>query len=372
MKKIVQLGIIGAGGSRIMYGPSLKYLSKVAVAAVADPSPKARELAQRELRAGAVYESVEDMLGSAKLDGVIVSSPVFCHVEHVLAVAKAGLPVLVEKPMARTPAEAKQMVKACRKAGVLLMVGFNRRLLPPLWTATQIAQSGQLGDVFHVECIWTHCGQHSHGWRDSSECFGGVFQDHGSHTIDLCRQWLGEVKTVYAHGRRGRTVDGQFRGVEDHLVALITHKGGSSYHINARDSHRPVSELYRLYGAKGTLEVEYTGGWSYIAPDNWEMRMYRNGNAVPERLVSRRPRNEWLTQLPDGHYAFGAEIKKFGEAIASRSATISPSGEEGLAVVRAVSAAFLSAAEGRLVTPPEADAFDQHMFEKCIRTITRS
>jgi predicted dehydrogenase len=254
------------------------------------------------------------------------------------------------------------------------MVGFNRRVLPPLWTATQMLRERVLGEVFHVECIWTHYGPPAQGWRDDSVCLGGIFQDHGSHTIDLCRQWLGEVRTVQAQGRRGKWVNNQnrMRGVEDHVAAFITHQGGgSSYHMNGRDGHRPLSEFYRVCGTDGTLELEYAGDWAFVATDNWDMRLYERGSAFPKRLVSRRPNGESLRELPDGHFAFGTEIQRFIEAIASNSKTVSPSGEEGVAVVRAVSAAYLSALEGRSVTPDEADRFNEDVFKRFLHSITK-
>ena len=97
------------------------------------------------------------------------------------------------------------------------------------------------------------------------------------------------------------------------------------------------------------------------------MRLYRDGKPVPQRLVARRPGHELLQKLPDGHYAFYSELRGFAKAVASKAPTISPSGEEGLAVVRAVSAAFLSAAEGRAIEIGEADRFDRAVFEQLLR-----
>jgi predicted dehydrogenase len=276
---------------------------------------------------------------------------------------------MVEKPMARTPSEAHGMVEACKQSRVLLMVGFSRRFLPPLWTATQMIGGGDLGLVFHVECIWTSWScSGSAGWRDSAQCLGGVLQDQGSHTLDLCQQWLGNATTVFAQARCIGPHLGCPRAVEDHLTAVLTHEGGAtSVHVLSRDSHRPVSEFYRIYGTKGTLELEYTGDWSATAPDNWEMRLYGQGDPVPQRLVSRRPRNELLSELPDGHYAYYAELKRFAEAVAANNPTVSPSGEEALTTVRTVGAAFLSAAQGKSVDICEGDGFGEPVYQELLR-----
>jgi predicted dehydrogenase len=300
------------------------------------------------------------MLQTVALDGVIVASPPFCHLEHVQAAARAGVPVLCEKPLARTVAEAQAMLAACRQAGTLLMVAFNRRFLSPLWTATQMI-GGELGEVFATECIWTSWTLASAGWRDAADCLGGVFQDHGSHSIDLALQWLGSpVASVFAHAQRL----GQ-RAVEDHLSAMVTHANGrTSLHVHSRASHRPVSEFYRIYGTRGTLELEYTGDWSYLAPDSWRLELYRDGQPRPQRLVARRPGHELLGVLPDGAYGYYVELKLFADAIRAGSLAATPAGEEGLAVVQAVSAAFLSAAQRRVVPVGEAEQFNEQVFQQ--------
>lgn len=361
----LRLGLIGAGAARPMYAPGLKHLPGVRMAAAADTNRAALNAARAELGTTALYESAEAMLRAEKLDGVLVASPPFCHLEHVRLAAAAGVPVLCEKPMARTAVEARAMVDACRGAGVALMMAFNRRYLPPLWTASEMIRAGELGEVFSTECIWTSCTPGYSGWRDDATCLGGVFQDHGAHSVDLAAQWLGApVESVYAQARRLAPRFGNpQRAVEDHMSALFTHAGGAtSLHVHSRVSHRPVSEMYRIYGTKGTLELEYTGDWAFLAPDAWRMELFREGHQRPLRLVARRPGDELLGVLSDGAYGYYAELKAFAEGLRERRAAIAPTGEEGLAVVEAISAAFLSAAEHRVVPIGEAGRFDETVF----------
>ena len=357
----IRIGLIGAGASCWMYQPAVKHLPGFAIVAAADPNPKGLQNAREWLGTEHLFASADEMLRAVPLDGVIVASPPFCHLEHVRAAAQAGLPVLCEKPMARTVAEAQAMVDACQQADVLFMVGFNRRFLSPLWTATKMIRAGNLGEVFSTECVWTSWTIGPAGWRDSVQCLGGVFQDHGSHSIDLAAQWLGApAVSVFAHAQRiGK------REVEDHMTALVTHANGrTSLHAHSRVSHRPVSEIYRIYGTTGTLELEYTGDWAFLAPGPWRMELFRNGQPKPEPLTARRPNNELLGVIADGAYGYYAELKLFAEAIRAGAKTASPSGLEGQAVVQAVSAAFLSAATRRVVDVRDADRFDEAVFTR--------
>ncbi len=363
----VKLGLIGAGVSCWMYKSAAQHLAGFEIVAAADPKPEALKTAQEILGTRRSYATVEAMLAAGGLDGVIIASPPFCHLEHVQTVASRGVAVFCEKPMARTVAEATQMVDACRQAGVLFMVGFNRRFLSPLWTATEMIKAGDLGEVFATECNWTSWTALSGGgWRDSARCLGGVFQDHGAHSIDLATQWLGHpASSVFAQARRIGPRIGGAREVEDHMSALVTHaNGATSSHVHSRVSHRPVSELYRILGTKGTLELEYTGDWSFLAPDAWEMRLYRDGGQRPQHLVAFRPDNELMGVISDGAYGYYAELKRFAEAVRAGHKAASPAGTEGLAVVEAVSAAFLSAAENRVVLIAEACQFDEGVFKK--------
>lgn len=368
--KELKLGLIGAGVSCRMYQPAVQHVPGLRIAAAADPNPQALENARALLGTERGYAAAAELLAAGGLDGVIVASPPFHHLEHVRAAARAGLPVLCEKPMGRTVAEAQAMVDACREAGVLLMVAFNRRFLSPLWTAGEMIRKGELGEVYATECLWTSwTAQHSCGWRDSEQCLGGCFQDHGAHSFDLARQWLDSpMATVFAHAQQVGPRLGVARGVEDHMQALVTHaNGATSLHVHSRASHRPVSEHYRIYGTRGTLDLEYTGDWAFLAPDAWQMRLFRDGHDRPLNLTARRPDNELVGVLADGAYGYYREMKLFADAVRAGSRHASPSGEEGLAVVRAVCAAFLSAAEGRAAAVHEAERFDESMLQRLLR-----
>jgi len=366
--RTLNLGLIGAGWSRSMYREAFKRNPRIALAAAADPDATALIRLREDFPACQAFDTVDSMFAGVKLDAVIIASPPFYHLDHIRSAAKAGVAILLEKPMARTLAEAQLMVDVCREAKVKLAVAFNRRFLPPLATATDMVKAGELGTVFHVDVIWTSWSAHaSCGWRDSPETLGGVFQDHGAHTIDLCRQWLGPTKSVSASAARVGPSLGIDRQVEDHLTALIHHEQGSSMHVHSRASHRPVSEFYRIYGTKGTLELEYTGDWAFLATDSWDIRLYEQGNPVPKRLIAKRPNNELLNEIPDGAFSYYLELKHFTEEIRTGQSGQCPTGEEALDVVADVCACYVSAASGISVQVNQAAAWDVDTMRKIKR-----
>lgn len=365
----LRIGLVGCGASRKMYGPSMQYIDEAQIVAVMDSDEKARQEAQKVFGASSAYADLDQMLDRETLDAVLIVSPTYLHEQHVVAAATRGLHVLCAKPMSRTVAEAERMVTVCRQNHVLLGVALQRRLLPVMWTATQMIRSGKLGKVFHLNCIWTSWSMLPGGtWRENFDCLGGIFQDHGSHTIDLAQQWLGPVVDISTIGFNLGAQFGAVREVEDHMTALLRHQGGiSSYHEHTRNSHRPVSELYRIYGTEGTLEIEYTGNWAYLAEDCWDLRLYKNGTNTPEHLQPRRPDYRLMDQLSDSHYAFYRELTNFFAAVRSRDDTLIASGEEGQQLVSIIGSAFVSAVERRTTLPHEGVAFDAAIFQRLAR-----
>jgi predicted dehydrogenase len=347
----------------------MRYIESASIVAVSDPIESARKQAQDVFGATAAYDNVDAMLDKETLDAVIVVSPIYLHEQHVSRAAAHGLHVLCAKPMARTVDEAERMIAVCQANQVLLGVALQRRWLPAMWTATEMIRAGMLGRVFHLDCLWTSWSMVPGGtWRDTRECLGGIFQDHGSHTIDLAQQWLGPVEQISSIALNVGAQYGAIREVEDHMTALFYHQDGvSSYHEHTRNCHRPVSELYRIHGTEATLEIEYTGDWAYLANDCWEMRLYRGGAKIPQRLQPRRPDYRLMDQLPDSHFAYYRELSGFFDAVRLGESRQIPTGNDGLALVSIIGAAFLSAIERRTTTPVEGRVFDRDLFTRLPR-----
>ena len=124
----VKLGIVGCGSTtRCMYGPIFKYLENGEFVAASDIEEEHARWAQNMYQANEIYTDRDQMLADANIDAVIVGTPVYSHLDDVIAIAESGKHVLCEKPMARTVAECDQMIQACEQNGVILMVAFMKR-----------------------------------------------------------------------------------------------------------------------------------------------------------------------------------------------------------------------------------------------------
>ncbi|HYC47813.1 MAG TPA: Gfo/Idh/MocA family oxidoreductase [Burkholderiales bacterium] len=143
--------------------------------------------------------SYEDVLADAAIRAVVLTTPHSLHRPMVEAAARAGKQVFCEKPLALNAADAKAMIEACRRAGVVLGVGHSRRLWPSMQALKRIAACGELGEILHIEGHFSN--QHSDNtagtWRDSpAESPGGGMTGAGLHILDAFLNVVGPVKRV--------------------------------------------------------------------------------------------------------------------------------------------------------------------------------
>jgi UDP-N-acetylglucosamine 3-dehydrogenase len=196
---VVKYGVIGCGAiAQRRHIPEGAANPRSKIAALADPvHGRAAELAAKY---GAVaYTDYRKMLKDADLDAVVVCGPNALHAAQTIQALRAGFHVLVEKPMATTRADAKQMIAEAKKARKFLMIGMNQRLMPPHVKAKAVLDQGRLGKVLAFETSFKHPGPD--GWSiDGAKSWFfkkdaavmGVCGDLGVHKADLMRFLLGE------------------------------------------------------------------------------------------------------------------------------------------------------------------------------------
>jgi predicted dehydrogenase len=146
-------------------------------------------------------DAIEPVLADSGIDAVLLATPHSLHSAQVIACAAARKQVFCEKPLALHRADAARMFAACREAGVDLAVGHNRRFWPSMRALRELAASGELGTILHIE--GHNSNQNSQnitaGWRLSpEESPGGGLTGAGLHVLDAFVSILGPVRRVYA------------------------------------------------------------------------------------------------------------------------------------------------------------------------------
>ena len=167
---------------------------------------------------------------AGELDLVVVATPNRSHASLALAALDAGLPVVVDKPFARTAAEGQALVEVANDRGLLITVFQNRRWDGDFLTLRRLLDEGRLGSVHRLESRFERWRlQPGRGWRERGEAAegGGLLLDLGSHLVDQALQLFGPVREVYSEldvRRAGAEVD------DDDFLAL-EHESGVRSHL---------------------------------------------------------------------------------------------------------------------------------------------
>jgi len=185
------------------YISNLRRMDGVELLGVADDEVMRGETIARQHEAR-YYPSYEALL-EAKPDGVVICTENNRHRPLAEMAASQGVNVLCEKPIATTREDAKAIVDACDKAGVLLMTAFPMRFSAPLFEIKNRLDNGDFGDIYAFNA--TNQGELPTVYRtwfaDPELAGGGAIMDHTVHLVDIMRWFLdSEAETVYARSNR--------------------------------------------------------------------------------------------------------------------------------------------------------------------------
>jgi len=206
-RKKLRLGIIGAGAVvQSKHWPAIVRLQilwePVTVVAFAQPAEDQARKAQ-EVFGGRSYSDYQDMLAKEELDGVIVASPDALHAEHSIACLEVGLPVLVEKPIARSLVDAERMCRLAEQKGLVLMTVANKRYSPPYRRAQKFIVEGPVNNPA------LFVGKFSLGYD-----YLDLLESGTIHLFDMTRCLMGDVSTArcvgvnaYKKNTRGYPID---------------------------------------------------------------------------------------------------------------------------------------------------------------------
>jgi predicted dehydrogenase len=277
------------------------------------------------------------------VQGAIVTVRTNRRCEVATALARAGKHVLSDKPMAMTAAECLEIIRACRRAGVTLMGGYNFRYWQVWPLMKRIMDSGELGAPVHFYCAYnTGMVKRSEWeptldsyWTDPETTPGGGWFTHGDHAVDLVR-WLFdcEFTEVLADMRKLRYP--QF-AVEDYGVAHFLLDNGATALIHS-DAIAPAARI----------DVEVIcqkGGISYKLVPEPRLKVW-GAPSLGAAAVDYAIRDNWVDALREMTRAF---------VHACETGTPPPiSGEDNLRVIEVAEAAYRSSREGRRVKIEQA------------------
>ncbi len=341
MSHRTRIAIVGFGLIGRRHAEVVRRAPNLTLAAVVETSEDGAKAA-RSLGVD-VFGSIESMLNAKKPDGVVLATPTPLHLEQGLTCIAAGCPVLIEKPIAVTSHEARQLTDAADLANVPLLIGHHRRHNGMVKAAKEALASGAVGDIRAVQATcWFYKPDYYFDvapWRTQKGA--GPISVNLVHDVDLLRHFCGDVDTVQA-------------------IAVPSQRGF--------DNEDLATAVLRFHtGAIATISVSD----SIVAPWSWELTARENpaypatsescyliggsrgGMSLPDLRVWRHDaKPDWWTPISARNLTCNmddplmVQMAHFAAVIAGTEAPL-VSGWEGLKSLEVVEAVALSSETGR-------------------------
>lgn len=318
----VGVGMLGSGFIGEFHTLGLRYVENARVVANADANPERREAFAARF-GSRPHATIEALCADPEVDLVVVSLPNHLHREAVLAAAAAGKAVACTKPLGRNAAEALDMLRAVRAAGVwsayLENVVFNLDMM----RVKEMVDAGAIGRLTTVRAREGHSGPHAAHFWDAELAGGGALLDMASHGTEVARYLFGKdlaATEVFAWG--ATLVHGARTTGEDNAVMVIRFADGRAATCDVSWSSKGGLEgRFEVYGDGGRIihdmgvgairafierPAGYLGekadadtGWVYPVPD--EVRVHGHDAMMADVVESFRAGRAPSETLRDGY-----------------------------------------------------------------------
>lgn len=312
--------LIGCGFFAINQMHAWNDVDGARIVAICDRDPERLKIVGDQFGIERRYSDANALFSDGGFDFVDIATTVQSHRILVEMAAQHKVPAICQKPFAKTLADAKAMVAACRAAGIPLMVHENFRWQRPIQAVRKVLDEGSIGTPF-----W---GRFS--FRSGYDVFSGqpylaegerfIIEDLGIHTLDIARYILGDVRSVTARTKR---VNPNIKG-EDVATILLDHESGATSIVDVsyatKLSKEPFPEtLIEIDGSEGTIrltqgyQLEVTNANGTATDDvspillSWASRPWHN---IQESVYAIQ--QHWVDKLKQGaeHSTSGADNLK--------------------------------------------------------------
>jgi UDP-N-acetyl-2-amino-2-deoxyglucuronate dehydrogenase len=338
----IRIAVVGCGRIAQKHFESITaHINDFELVALCDNDPLVLEAHIKKYEVSG-YLEIEDMLKSHQIDLVALCTPSGIHPEHAVIVARHGVNVMTEKPMATRWHDGVRMVRACDDAGVrLFVVKQNRRnsTLQLLKRAVTEKRFGRIHMV-HLNVFWARPQSYydqGNGWRGTWEFDGGAFMNQASHYVDLLDWLIGPVEKVQAMMSTTRDIE-----VEDTGVLNVRWRSGTlgSMSVTMLTYPSNFEGSITILGEKGTVKV---GGVAVNQIEKWQ---FDSSREYDQEINS-------ASYETTSVYGFGHALYYKNVADVLRgNAKPETDGREGLKSLEILIAAYLSARDGKTISLP--------------------
>jgi UDP-N-acetyl-2-amino-2-deoxyglucuronate dehydrogenase len=288
------------------------------------------------------FQDINSLLSAAVADVIVLCTPSGLHAQQTIQIAKQGVHVITEKPMATRLADAQQMLQSCHEANVRLFVVKQNRYQPTLQLLKQAIENNRFGRLYlvNINVFWTRPQSYydQAKWRGTWEFDGGALMNQASHYVDLLDWLIGPVQSVQAMmATLGRQIE-----VEDTAVVNIRWRSGAigSMNVTMLTYPKNLEASLSILGEKGTVKI---GGTGANEIQHWEF-----ADSKPEDTLLQEITIATKAQQNAGH------IPYYKNVIQTLQGKAEPmiDGREGLKSLEILTAMYLSARDNKNISLP--------------------
>jgi len=340
----VRLGVVGTGWwATFSHIPTAQADGRAEVVAIADLDPARLQSVGEKFGIARRYADVRAMLAAEKLDGVIIATPHWAHIDAAIPVLEAGCHALVEKPMATSAADARAIVAAAEKAGKEVMIPCGYNFTDITRKAGEIVASGRIGAVRHVVCQFATALEDLFGGKPMLETVEHMYRPPASTWADPKRAG------GYGWGQMSHSIAWVYRvadlkpesvfcfagkspaGVDYFDAASVRCTNGATMALSGAallpKHSRPQLDI-RIFGSEGMLLFD---------AERERLELHRLDGKGEEKLA---------LKAGDGDYDGRAPINAFIDVCLGNTGANEANGENGARVVETLDAMYRSAASG--------------------------
>lgn len=266
----LRFGILGAGkiAEKFTLASRLDMCSDLCeVVAVASQTPGKSDAFAERLGIPRSYGSYAELLSDPEIDCVYVANTPNFHFDTVMSAIRAGKAVLCEKPLVTSPEPAREIFRAAREAGVLVMEALWSRYLPTVKLAKRYIEEGRIGRVIHIDTCFSIYRPYSPTARlYHPDLEGGALNDLGIYNLSITSYLLGEYPSEYkAYGSFSP------EGMDAHTAALLRFPSGVTANMITGICFE-ASSHHTFYGTNGRLHLDgaFNGCQRVVLTENGE------------------------------------------------------------------------------------------------------
>jgi predicted dehydrogenase len=347
LMKQVKIGVIGLGNMGSLHARNIldNKIKGMELEAVADILPERLKPFEQV----ACFPTAKKLIASGRIDAVLIATPHYSHTTIGIMALKAGLHVMVEKPISVHKADCLKLIAAHKNKRQLFAAMFQQRTDPVLCKIRAMVKGGQLGEIRRFNWIvtnWfrTQAYYASGDWRATwAGEGGGVLLNQCPHNLDQIFWIFGQPKSIRAHCQFGRYHDIE---VEDDVTAYLQYANGASGVLVTTTGESPGTNRLEITGEKGKLVWE--GNRLLFEKNLVPMSQFSSGT---KESFGRPPTRQIEVKAGLGRGSHNAILQNFADAIIKGKPLIAKA-EEGINSVELANAMLLSSFRDKTILLP--------------------